>query len=241
MTENALSAEEILEKIKSRGYWFVNIRPLKFEEKRITSLAECKKLVKECVVSLRGWDFPHYFRKSEPISGLDWVESVTDWEEFKELWRMYQSGQFIHFFGCLEDWLGESKTLFGTPRNWKYAPGSILSILNTLFRVTEIYEFASRLARKKIFDEGLYLNIELHGMKNRRLIILEPHRILSDDYVCGIKDLPHSKTISIADILGNAHELALDHTIWIFERFNWDSPPKTVLKEDQKRFLERRL
>jgi len=241
MTEDALSAEEVLEKIKSRGYWFVNIRPLKFEEERIKSLRECKKLVKDCVVSLRGWDYPHYSTRLEPISGLDWVESVTDWEEYKELWRMYQSGQFTHFFGCKEDWLGEAKTLFGTPRTWEYAPGSVLSVLNTLFRITEIYEFASRLAERKLFDEALYLNIELHGMKNRRLIFLDRRRIFFHDYICGINSLPHSNTISIEDILGNAHDLALDHAIWIFERFNWDSPPREVLKEDQKRFLERRL
>ena len=245
MTENVVSAEEVLKKIKSRGYWFVDIRPLQFKKERIKSLKECKELVKDCVVFLRGWDYPHYSRRYEPISGLDWIESVIDWQEYKEIWRMYQSGQFVNFFGCKEDWLSETKTLFGTPRTWKYAPGLALSVLNTLFRITEIYEFASRLANKKIFEEGLYLNIELHGMKNRGLIVLDPIRILLHvrvrEYKCGIDDLPHASTISIENILGKAHDLALDHTIWIFERFNWDSPPRKMLKEDQKRFLERRL
>lgn len=241
MTDEPVSTEGLLEKIKSRGHWFVNIRPLKFKKERITSLNECKKLVKDCAVSLRGWDFPHHSSRYEPLSGLNWVESLTDWEEFKELWRIYQSGQFIHFSGCMEDWLGEAKTLFGTPRKWKYTPGSVLSVLNTLFRVTEIYEFASRLANRKIFDEGLYLNIELNRMKNRRLIMLDRRRFLFRDYPCTIDHLPHSNTISIEDILGKAHNLALDHTIWIFERFNWDSPPRNVLEEDQKKLLERRL
>lgn len=227
--------EEILAKIKSRGYWFVVIRPVKFEEKRIRSLGECEELVRKCAVSLRGWNYPHYGRSK---SGIDYVESVTDWECYKELWRMYQSGQFVHFFSCREDWWHESSSRYVK----KAKPGSVLSVLSTLYSITEIYEFASRLAQKDVFDSELYISIKLHGMRDRRLIILEPMRLLFRDYICAVDDLPlPPKKISVERILGRGHDLALDDTIWIFERFNWHSPPRGILKEEQKKLLERRL
>jgi hypothetical protein len=227
--------EELLAKIKSRGYWFVIIRPLRFKEERISSLEECSKLVRECQVSLRGWNYPHI---TDPKSGLNWVESSTDWECYKEYWRMYQSGQFVHLFGCREDWWSESS--LSSPETREIKPGSVLSVLSTLFSITEIYEFAARLAEKNVFDHNLRLTIELHGMKNRKLTMLEPGRI-SRDYVCAINELPLSKTIPVEEILSQGHDLALKHTIWIFERFNWHSPPIKILKEEQNRLLEHRL
>jgi hypothetical protein len=38
--------------------------------------------------------------------------------------------------------------------------------------------------------------------------------------------------------LGKGHEIALDETIEIFKRFNWASPSRDILKEDQTKFLE---
>jgi len=229
----------ILDRIKSRGYWRVIIRPLQFGEKRIRSLGECEKLIVECKISLRGWDYPH-ISKDGIVSGLDWVQSTTDWQSYKEFWRMYQSGQFIHFFGCREDWWRESSLSSEEVR--RFEPGSVLEALMTLFSVTEIYEFASRLAEKVLFDKGLQLTIELHGMRNRRLMFLDPRRSLFDEYICVVNDLPHTQTMSTEEILGKGHDLALDHTVWIFERFNWRSPHiREILKEDQRKFLERQI
>jgi len=242
MTEEEPTTESLLEKIRSRGYWEVIIRPTRFERERIKALSECTQIVQECRVRLRGWDYPHVSTRSPPhVGGVDYVESLTDWNGYKELWRMYQSGQFVHLFGCREDWLSERISIFGFPQHAYIEPGSVLSVLSTLYSVTEIYEFASRLAQKNLFDETIFLSIALHGMKNRKLIFFESQRLLFDDYVCKIADLPLDKTITVDELLGRGHELALDHTIWIFERFNWISPPRDILKEDQKKFLEHRI
>lgn len=228
--------ESIIEGIKSQGYWFVNIRPLKFEKERLGSLQECANLVETCSVHLRGWPYP--FVKPEIIqSGIDWVQGEIDWEHYIEHWRMYQSGQFAHLFACEEDWWIRSSLV--PDRLKKVKSMSVMSVLGTLFELTEIYEFAARLAEKKIFDEALNLAIKLHGMKNRQLIFLEPFRRLFDNYVCAVDDLPMQKTIPVEEILGTAHELALDHTLWVFERFNWRSAPKDILKQDQEKFLRK--
>jgi len=229
--------EEVLQKIKSHGYWFVVIRPLRFEKERIKSLDECRALVRENAISLRGWNYPHY---SEEIrNGIDYIECATDRQEKKELWRMYQSGQFAHLFACNEDWWRESSWV---PEHFKrYDPDTILDFVSTLYRITEIYEFASRLAAKNLFRDGLKLTIELRNMKNRQMITTDPARHLGEGYICTPKALPKTKTISNEEILGKADELALDHVVWVLERFGWYTPSREVLKDIQSGLLERRL
>jgi len=241
MTKESTTTEQVLGKIKSRGYWQVTIRPERFDKERLKSLGDCTRLLLECKVVLRGWDYPHVSSRDGLRSGLDYVESLTDWGEYKELWRMFQSGQFIHLFGCHEDWWSEMVTIFGPSECSKIKPGSVLGVLSTLYTITEIYEFASRLAQKNLFDNSIHLSIGLHGMINRKLFVEEFGRHLFHEYVCIINDLPYSRTIAVKDILGQAADLALDHAFWIFERFNWHDPPRDVFKEDQKKLLEHRL
>jgi len=241
MTEEETTTEAVLEKVKSRGYWDVAIRPLQFKKERLT-LTECDRIVRECKVELRGWDYPHIGQRNPPrIRGIDYVESLTDWNGYKELWRMYQSGQFTHLFGCREDWLAESTGLLGPSSFARIKPGSVLEVIMTLFSATEIYEFAARLAGKNLFDEAVFLSITLHGMNDRKLTIFEPGRVLFEEYACSVADLPLEKTLAVSELLGKGHELALEDTIWIFERFNWFSASREILREDQKKLLERRF
>nr|MDO8099997.1 hypothetical protein [Candidatus Njordarchaeota archaeon] len=226
----------IIEKIKSRGYWHVVIRPLEFRKERIKSISECSSVVENCTVSLRGWPYP-YFRNTDLGFGADWAQCHVDWQQYIELWKMYQSGQFVHLFACEEDWWAESELESEATR--KIKPNSVLSFLMSLYSFTEIYEFAARLAEKKIFDDAFVLAIELRGMENRRLISIDPSRWLWENYACAAAVLPRSLTITVQDILGRARELALDHAIWLFERFGWRSPPRDTLREDQDRLLKR--
>lgn len=227
------SSEQVIEKIKSRGYWKVIIRPLQFKKTRIKSLQECIKLVEENSVRIRGWDYP-MFSKKHVRSKEDYVESIIDMDAHVEVWRMYQSGQFVYLVGVYEDW-------------WKYEEvtlkygGPVLSTLSTLYTVTEIYEFASRLAQKNLFENRFNLSIQLYGMKNRTLQTLDFRRILFRIYTCDIEEISDARELSAQEIITKPYDLALNHTIQIFERFNWMDPPKEILKQDQKKFLEGRL
>lgn len=230
--------ESIIEKIKSRGYWLVKIRPLEFEKERLESLRECAEIVDTSTVRLRGWPYP-YVKTHKIESGIDWVQCQTDWQNYIEYWRMYQSGQFAHWFACREDWWRESG-LVRDNRIKAINPMSAMSVLMTLFSLTEIYEFAARLAEKKMFDETLSLTVELHRMKNRQLFFLDPMRQPFEKYSCAVDNLPLQKIISIDEILGGAQELALDHTLWVFERFNWRSARRDILKQDQEKLLQQK-
>lgn len=138
--------KELLGKIKSRGYWRVNFRPLVFTKNKIEKLFDCRTIIQSSVVELRGWDYPHFpgqnDAKQEIYNCNDYIESWIDWGVFKEIWRFYQSTQYIHFFAALEDWY-EEDNFFKERQHIK--PGTSLDIVQTTFKITEVYEFLRRL------------------------------------------------------------------------------------------------
>lgn len=198
-------------------------------------------MVEGCKVFLRGWDYPHIERI---VSGQDYVWSEIDWEIYKEYWRFYQSGQFVHYFGCLEDWW-QGSTL-DAKLGAQYRPGEVLELIMTLHRLTEIYEFASRLAQKGVFDEHMSLIVELHGMRGRRLTCLsKPFFSAFGPYISQEIDLKFESTLVVQDLIARAAEHALEQSLKVFERFNWRDTrtPENVsnLRVDQRNLLERRL
>lgn len=228
---------DILQKIKTRGYWDVNIRPTEFLDNRVESLGRCKEIVQELSVQLRGWDYPHFDNNNPPTSGIDFVEQSFDWQDYIEFWRYYQSGQFIHYFGMYEDWQ-DQRTLWGSGLTNK--PGEILSIIGAVYHFTEIYEFACRLALKGYLAKSCKLSITLHGTKGRTLSMLDPRRFLSANYRSALDVIPHDVSVRSENLIAKSAELALDHAVWVFQRFNWDNVGRGVLQEDQRKLIERR-
>ena len=90
---------ELLGKIRYRGYWRVNIRPYSFVGKRITDHSELLHILQKTSVEFKGWGFPHIDGWRKPDEGPDWIGQEISWDCIRELWRFYQSGQFIHYFG----------------------------------------------------------------------------------------------------------------------------------------------
>jgi hypothetical protein len=235
MTQEKPKTEDVLLKIKSRGYWEVILRPTEYNPSLISSLSECTKLVDSSKVILRGWDYPH--KSIHGItSGSDYVESLTDWEPYIELWRMYQSGQFYHLFAFHEDWWGPIR-IFGS--NVQYLEsGYGLEFLSTLYTITEICEFTKRLVKNDVFKNEINLKINLNNVKNRVLVTTQFGRHILPDHECVINNIPIEKRYNIEEILSNSGNIALDITNHIYERFNWLNVPKTVLKEEQDKFLK---
>ncbi len=152
--------KELLDKIHSTGYWRVNIRPIIFNEEVIPNLTIAHEIIEQSGVLLRGWDYPH-FTNADIINGDDFIESSVDFEGHKEYWRLYQSGQFIHHFACREDYEVDPNDLSRLSVPAPSPSGKYLSILSTLYTITEIFEFASRLAVKDILSSNLSISIKL--------------------------------------------------------------------------------
>jgi hypothetical protein len=213
----------MLTKIQATGYWRINIRPTVFDQYRIADRSTCWQIMEDSQVSLRGWNYPHIGR--ERIAGHEWIESSTDLEQHVDFWRFYQSGQFIHYRAVKEDILFPQK--------------KILGMLSTLYTLTEIFEFAGRLADRDILRPGGDIYIQLHGMNGRELA--EEDRHFAKPYVAGVDPIIFHKTFDQYTLIAERDELAVNAAIHVFEMFNWETPTKSILAEDQRKLLERRL
>jgi hypothetical protein len=165
--------DHVLQCIKQRGNWLVVVRPKNFEKEKL-NLKTCKDMVLKSIVSRRPYNYPHYYANlggDDPISSeIDYVHCITDIRPYMgaispplSVWRMYQSAQFVHRFSCVEDY-------------WEDSGGkNVLSVTSTLYIITEIYEFASRVDENdNILDDDLFIIIALNNMKDRSLVEINP-------------------------------------------------------------------
>jgi hypothetical protein len=80
-----------------------------------------------------------------------------------ESWRIYLSGQFVHFFAMAEDWQDQSTC---NPDR----PGQVIEYHHAILSLREIYEFAARLALSPAGAGRMRVEVDLHGLKGRRLV-----------------------------------------------------------------------
>ena len=229
-------------------HWRVNIRPESYRRERVSSLADCRSIIEGTKVTLRGWDYPHLSRKPEQNGrGNDYVESWSDFMGHVEYWRFFQSGQFLHLFAIREamepQWADKLKKTarwhLTEPAIVNAAPG-FFSLLNFVYTVTEIFEFASRLWQRGIAEGPAIIDVRIRGAKGFG-IIPDFDRAWSEYYPLGSDDVGHAWIIEGADLIAATGERALDATLWFFDRFGWPNPPREIIARDQAKFLRGRL
>jgi hypothetical protein len=239
-------SNEVLERIKSRGYWHAIVRPERFIAGRVPTLTACQEVVESNQVRYRGRYFPH-IETQHLHRGLNYIEvAVTAFGSVSETWRFYQSGQFALFRGLREDWMQEDTWL---PSQVKpdIEPGTRLDILSTLFQLSEIYEFAARLAQAGIYDESLFLAVNLVHTKGRKLFFWPSPKydfppFIPSSAVCEIAELPKQDSFGVTDFIACAREYSFEHFLWLMERFALDvSRDVHVFKRDQEKFFEGRF
>ena len=91
-----MTNDELIKEIKSQAYWRVEIRSAEYQAKRLPTRAGMQDLLSKATVSLRGWPYP-YYRAEETTYNGKWLEGKVDWERYREYWRLYESGQWIHY------------------------------------------------------------------------------------------------------------------------------------------------
>jgi len=236
-----------LTKIKTRGYWQVNFYPSQIQENLVESVIKAEELIQTSSIQFRGWDYPHFPTQSKDnqdvyVGESDCVEGWIDWEIFKEVWRFYTNGQFTHLFAMREDWWEEHSWLNEDDPLRKIKPGETLEIISAVYTLTEIYAFLSNLAQNLQVDQ-VAVEISLVGTKNRKLHISDFRRApLFMQYPCMLDKVNLPKKIyKRDDLISNYVDLAFDQIIYLFQRFNWKTPNIPVIKEDQKKLIERRI
>lgn len=233
----------VLKEIRKQGYWYVEFQPLVIDNRRIDSLPKCREVAGKARVQLRGWDYPHWSDSDSDKHKLyncnGYIEAWTNWGRYKEVWRMYQNAQFIHFFAMKEDY--DNDGIF-SPSNPIIAPNSSLYVINTIYKFTEIYEFLRRLVNQGTYKEGARVIVSLHNINNRKLLLDDSRRVpLLIDYTAVIPEIKFDKTYTEQEILEKAENFAFAQILETFHRFNWNNPPEMTIKDDQNKLLRRKI
>jgi hypothetical protein len=207
--------------IRSRGYWEVAIRPAHFAAKRLPDISSLYPIVSKTFVTLRGWDFPHVEPSAKTRINIDWIGQEFVWEIHLSAWRFYQSGHFIFLGGMPVDWR-ENSSIWPASDDWE--PGSLLGVGDAIFRFTEIFEFAARLAQSEAGDDPMHVDVTVGNLKDRCLyaergtswLPYPKHQTSMDEYRC-------SEELSQAELLATARQTALRAANELFKRFGWET------------------
>lgn len=240
--------EEIKAKIKERGYWEIAFKPnpTQYQEKKFTH-EQLRQWLEKYQVQYRGWYYPHFSDRTDfgdyyNVQG--YVESYVHWGSSIEIFRFYQSGQFVHYMGMQEDRLDDHPPFFEQWRSDMQKPPPeqlFLEPTMTLYQLTEIFLFASDLASEGVFGDQVQISIKLHNMNHRFLKSLDRLRAPFHSREC------HTEMIEIGPITMTPEELKLDHdklaidkTIEILALFDFKSEHiRKVLERDQENFYKR--
>lgn len=233
-------------------HWRIRFRPEIYEEELIPSLARCTEIIEQTKLSIRGWDYPHLSsRASERELGQNWIASWSDFHGNLEYWRFYQSGQFLHLISVHETtnpaWREQLKTTIRgqlyrdgeDQHDWNQTPG-FFSVLNFLFTVTEVFEFAARLCEKDVYRGRMNISIEIRQI-NGFVLVHEWGRAWINRYAATQENLGHEWKLTREELLAQSKEHSLAATRWFFERFGWLNPSDQVLRSDQEKFLNRQF
>ena len=129
--------------------------------------------------------------------------------------------------GFLDDW--NEKLPYD--RYAEETKGKLLSILDVIFSLTEIFGFTGRLATSDVYrDEwSVVIDLTLHGVQKRQLYGRGIHQIPSfSGYTTAAKEITYTVTLPKEEIIANPQELARKAEQYIFERFGW-SPSDQLL------------
>ncbi len=224
---------EILERIRSSGHWRVLIRPTNFEKKRVSSKDELFHLLERTSVRFRGRAFP-VVRGDQTLTFSDYITYEEEDDRFAELWRFYQSGQFIQYFAFIEDRLDPHK-IDNLPNEWQ--SGLFLDPLQTLFRITEVFEFATRLTFTAASDGQSHLELSFSGILGRRLKSATGRVTVQPADSCHTQCLPLTYDFSNIQLVANNRDLALQAAHEVFSCFGW-KPSTSLLRGLQAELIE---
>jgi hypothetical protein len=214
----------LVDDIKGRGYWRVLVRPIPYVQRRVASLMELAKIADDAQVRMRGWDYPHTARAGA-TRGADWIGSEDVFGHHLDAWRLYQSGQFVHYRGMGDDWRDKSG-LWPARAGW--AVGAGMGWGDAVWQYVEIYEYAARLAISAAGADQIGMRVKLGNIQGR-LLIDDTRGFLDETHRCDIPEYEQNAIIPRAELVGRARDLGLAAARDLFERFQWDTT-ETVLR-----------
>jgi hypothetical protein len=238
MTIGTVTHEQRLQRVRSTGFWRVIVHPTRFDGQRIPDIDICWQMMVASSVNLRGLPFP-IVRTDERRYGPDWVGSGGEFGDGVEAWRFFQSGQFAGEFSVHEDVRPDAFVKHSRQNGTTEQYARVINFVNILFMITEILEFARNLAHRDVLAPDAVVQIELHGMKGRRLVASES-TWWTGTYVANDDVISWKSQLLPIELITAAPRYALDAARHVFERFGWFDPPVESLKHRQQLLLEGR-
>lgn len=237
-----MNNDELIKEIKSQGHWRVEFHSTEYQAKRLPTRAGMQDLLSNATVSLRGWPYPYYQAEETAYNG-QWLEGKVAWENYREYWRLYESGQWIHYSKLRGAGVSRENIFKGrTPLPPQHA-GYISVRGDVLFTLTEIFRFAVGLAQGEVLDPTAFLSVQLHNTKDY-MLFESFDRVFPDQYV-NQSDTPITceQSLPTGELSASIDKIALDMAIKVFSVFGWIPVEAAVrnLVEDQKKLIERRL
>jgi hypothetical protein len=226
-TETVSPAEALVNAIKQRAHWRVLLEPTTYVQ-RYPQRKAARDAVRESVVHLRGWDFPH-FDEGTRHGGNGPIDA--GWEHWKDMeaWRIYVSGQFIHYLSLRED---------SDRRAFPQGHQPFLDMVATVYQLTELFEFASRLVATADFEPSVSVEIQLAGMEGRQLVSGEPLQVMLREYVCPKPAIRIRRTLPVDELRLRPAQQAATAAAELFEWFGF-KPHMSVTTDIQAELLRR--
>jgi len=200
--------------------------------------------VQRAQVRLRGWYYPHISnRDSERTLGENYIAYWSTFQDHVEYWRFYQSTQFIHLF-VIEEAVNEMwdqqlrshavSELFESLSREDIP--AFFSIDNFIYTVTEIFEFAARLASAGLYSNGINISIRLNRIANFALSDSND-RVMNHLYKATEPSLSKSWEYRQDELVSSVPDVTLNAVVWFFERFGWFRPPRDSFKTSIENYL----
>lgn len=239
--------------VKQFPYWQVLFRPDVYDPDLISSHSECKKLVEKARVQFRGWDFPHLAASTEGSHGLHqgshWIGSWANFMGSIEYWRLFQSGQFVHFAALREaserQWKDKLEEITMSHLhhrqdiNWSEIPGYI-SLVNLVYTVTEHFEFAARICQAGTYRDTLHIHLSLSGVKGY-VLTTDWNRAWSQYCQASESDFAKLWSISSESLISGSLDHSLAAIVWLCECLGWSSPNEDSIRIDQQKLMSGRI
>jgi hypothetical protein len=232
-----------LDRIRSRGYWRINFQPLLLLEEKL-SLGECRDAVERNAVKVRGWQYPYVPVKNDDQQGSlpsgEFLEAWIDWWNHIEYWRLYRSHQFLHYLALREDWFAESD--WEKDKAKVITPGQALGTARTIWQITEIFEFLSRLGRGGFYPSGAIISLSLENTEGRQLWVDDPQRMpFLDEKKTGAARIEIKREMSSTDFSTEGAEIARSVLTELFDHFGWRNPSVENIRAQQEQLLTGKL
>lgn len=223
MDREFLGSEAVMARIRAAGHYRIVIEPIGFDPKRVPTLVDLHRLVADCSVRLRGWDYPHVSdRPQENGRGQDFIESWISWARSDEYWRFFQSAQFVHLMTYRENHPEYAEKIRLNLRGMPDADPSVsgfLDITSTIWTMTEIFEFAAGLAIKAPLADGAIIDIQMRNVANRALGFSAWERDVFDLHKATTNAIVLRQPHTHEELVTRSRELAVKATAEFFDRF----------------------